>query len=73
MAGGKRTRWMALVKKTMKSRKGMSLKQAMKIAKKSYKKTRGGAALSPADYSGVGTAAPAGGRRRKTRKGGRKH
>ncbi len=76
MAGGKRSKWMALVKKTMKSRKGMSLKQAMKLAKKSYKKT-GGASLSPADYSGAAAAPTEGGRRRrgtrKTRKGGRKH
>lgn len=93
MAGGKRSKWMAHVKKTMKAHKGKSLKQVLKLAGKTYKKTggagpgfaseagfakRGGASLSPADYSGAAPAAPTeGGRRRrgtrKTRKGGRKH
>ncbi len=77
MAGGKRSKWMAHVKKTMKAHKGKSLKQVLKLAGKTYKKT-GGASLSPADYSGAAPAAPTeGGRRRrgtrKTRKGGRKH
>lgn len=66
-AAGKRSAWMAHVKKTMKANKGKSLKAVLKLAGKTYKKTakRGGAALSPADYKG--------GRRGKTAKGGRKH
>ena len=52
---GKRSKWLAHVKKTMRANKGKSLKQVLKIAKKSYK----GGALSPA---------PAGGRRRGTRR-----
>jgi hypothetical protein len=67
MAGGKRSRWLAHVKKTMRAHKGKSLKQVLKMAKKTYK----GGALSPADYNNQ----PAvGGRRtRKSRRGGRKH
>lgn len=37
-AGG-RTAWMAHVKKTMRSHKGKSLKQVLKIAAKTYKKS----------------------------------
>jgi hypothetical protein len=48
------------VKKTMKAHKGKSLKQVLKMAKKTYK---GGAALSPASV---------GGKRRKTRRGTRR-
>ncbi len=63
--GRRRTPWMAHVKATMKSHKGMKLKQVLKLAKKTYKKSkRGGAAVL--------TPAPVGGRR-KTRRGGRKH
>lgn len=58
---GKRSKWLTHVKKTMRANKGKSLKQVLKIAKKSYK---GGAALSPADVTG--------GRRRKTRRGSRR-
>lgn len=71
MAGGKRSRWLSHVKKTMRANKGKSLKQVLKMAKKTYK---GGAALSPADYSGASSAPMKGGRKtRKSRKGGRKH
>jgi len=58
MAGGKRSKWLAHVKKTMKAHKGKSLKAVLKLAKKSYVKTRrgtmkrGGAALSPLPLSG---------------------
>ena len=64
--GRRRTPWMAHVKATMKSHRGMKLKQVLKLAKKTYKKSfkRGGAAVL--------TPAPVGGRR-KTRRGGRKH
>ena len=66
MAGGKRSAWMTHLKKTMRAHKGLSLGKAMKLAKKTYKKTmKGGSALSPATV---------GGRRRKgTKKGTRKH
>lgn len=59
--GGKRNTWMTHLKKTMKAHKGMSLGAAMKLAKKTYKKTakRGGGVAT--------TASPlSGGRRRKT-------
>lgn len=64
MAGGKRSAWMAHVKKTMRANKGKSLSQVLKMAKKTYKKTakKGGSAISPAAVGG-----------RKTRKGTRKH
>ncbi len=42
MDGGKRSRWMAHVKKTMRANKGKSLSQVLKMAKKTYKKTRRG-------------------------------
>lgn len=76
--GGKRSRWMAHVKKTMRAHKGKSLKQVLKMAAKSYKGgadegMMGGAPpLSPASVTG-------GRRRRSTRKsrkgkkGSRKH
>jgi hypothetical protein len=60
MAGGKRSKWLAHVKKTMKAHKGKSLKAVLKMAKKTYK---GGAALSPLPLSGG---------RRKTRRGSRR-
>ena len=56
MAGGKRSKWLSHVKKTMKAHKGKSLKAVLKIAKKTYK--GGASALSPA---------AAGGRRRTRR------
>lgn len=37
--GGKRSKWMSHVKSVMKANKGKSLKQVLKIAAKSYKKT----------------------------------
>lgn len=72
--GGKRSSWMMHVKKTMRAHKGMKLKQVLKMAKKTYKKSRrGGAALTPATYGGqeggaggvASTAAAVGGRRRR--------
>lgn len=63
--GGKRSAWMAHVKKTMKAHKGKSLKAVLKMAAKTFKKTKkGGAALSPLPLSGG---------RRRTKKGSRKH
>lgn len=64
-SAGKRSAWMAHVKKTMKAHKGKSLKAVLKIAGKTYKKTaKRGGGLSPM---------PLGGGRRRTVKGGRKH
>jgi hypothetical protein len=68
-AAGKRSKWLAHVKKTMKAHKGKSLKQVLKMAKKTYK---GGADLSPQSVSQE-TGPIAGGRRRKTRRGTRRH
>lgn len=68
MAGGKRSRWLAHVKKTMRAHKGKSLKQVLKMAKKTYK----GGALSPADYNS-GSPKVGGRRTRKSRRGGRKY
>ena len=66
LEGGKRSAWIAHVKKTMKAHKGKSLKAVLKMASKTFKKSRrgGAAALSPATV---------GGRRRRTAKGSRKH
>jgi hypothetical protein len=50
MAGGKRSRWLAHVKKTMKAHKGKSLKAVLKLAKKTYK--GGASSLSPATVGG---------------------
>lgn len=76
-AGSARSKWLSHVKKTMKAHKGKSLKQVLKMAKKTYKKTmktkRGGAAEP---YQAPSTASPlSGGKRRggKTRKVSRKH
>ena len=66
-------KWLAHVKKTMKSHKGKKFGDILKMAKKTYK---GGADVegSPSLSSGpLGNAAPVGGRRRKTRKGSRRH
>lgn len=83
-AGGKGA-WMAHVKKTMRANKGKSLMQVLKMAKKTYKKSKKGGALSPHPYTATGgaaggvasTATPlSGGRRRRgSRKsrGTRKH
>lgn len=72
--GGKRNKWLAHVKKTMKAHKGKSFKAILRKAKESYT-VKGGAALSPAEFSSGGPTV--GGRRRKTRKatrkGGKKH
>lgn len=66
--GGKRSAWLTHVKKTMRANKGMKLKQVLKLAKKTYKKTmRGGVRLPIAAGAGQ-----AGGRRHK-KKGTRKH
>ena len=63
-------KWLAHVKKTMKSHKGKKFGDILKMAKKTYK---GGADVegSPSMSSGPMSPAPVGGRKR-TRKGGRK-
>jgi hypothetical protein len=60
-------KWLAHVKKTMKSHKGKKFGDILKMAKKTYK---GGADVSgsPSLSSGPLSPAPVGGRRRKTRK-----
>lgn len=63
-SAGKRSAWMAHVKKTMRAHKGKSLKAVLKIAGKTYKKT--GGALSPLPLT-------TGGRRRTVRKTRSKH
>lgn len=77
MDGGKRrSRWMAHVKKTMRAHKGKSLNEVLKMAKKTYKKTRrgGGGDEEEAPMTAGGTLAPLplGGRRRGSRKGSKK-
>ena len=61
-SAGKRSKWLSHVKKTMKAHKGKSLKQVLKMAKKTYK---GGAE----PYEAPSTASPVSGGRRRTRKG----
>lgn len=76
MEGGKRSRWMVHVKKTMRAHKGKSLSQVLKLAKKTYKKTRrGGADMEEEPMTAGGLSpAPVGGRRRRrgSKKGSRK-
>lgn len=83
--GGKRSAWMAHVKKTMKAHPNLSLKAALKLASKTRKSMKGGSGtVTPLPIAGGPAEAPAGaslvgGRRRrgsrKTRKsrGSRKH
>jgi hypothetical protein len=74
--------WMRHVKKTMRANKGMKLRAALKLASKTFKKSKkGGAALTPLPLEGGPAGAPAGAstvggrRRRGSRKsrGSRKH
>lgn len=58
---GKRSAWMAHVKKTMRAHKGKSLSAVLKMASKTFK--RRGGALSPLPLTGG----------RKTRRTGRKY
>lgn len=59
--GGRKSAWMAHVKKTMRANKGMKLGKVLKLAAKSYKKTKRGGGVAA-------TAATVGGRRRGGRK-----
>jgi hypothetical protein len=61
-------KWLAHVKKTMKSHKGKKFGDILKMAKKTYK---GGAEVqgTPSLSTGSMSPAPVGGRRRKTRRG----
>lgn len=75
--GGKRSAWMTHVKKTMRAHKGMKLMQVLKMAKKTYKKSRRGGGLTPMPLGGEGSGAPAGaapvgGRRGRKSRGTRK-
>jgi hypothetical protein len=68
-------KWLAHVKKTMKSNKGMKFGQVLKLAKKTYKKTGGGegGGPEPAPSSGgpfANASGTGGRRRRRTRRGG---
>jgi len=67
-------KWLAHVKKTMKSHKGLKFGQVLKLAKKTYSK-KGGADL-PEEEVSMETPAPdtaaAAGRRRRSRKTARK-
>lgn len=68
LKGGKRSAWMSHVKKTMKANKGKPLSAVLKMAAKTYKKTkRGGFTTSAAP--GAGSAGLVGGRRRSRRGG----
>lgn len=64
--GRRKTAWMTHVKATMRAHKGLKLKQVLKLAKKTYKKSKRGGALvtSPLPL--------AGGRRRRGSRGSRK-
>ena len=77
LEGGKRSAWMTHVKKTMRAHKGMKLMQVLKLAKKTYKKSRRGGAASSAPTGVAAGASPlTGGKTRKgrSRKGrSRKH
>lgn len=67
--GGKRSAWMTHVKKTMRAHKGMKLMQVLKLAKKTYKKSKkGGASITPHPYGAEG-----GKRRGRGSRGTRKH
>jgi hypothetical protein len=76
-------KWLAHVKKTMKSHKGMKFGQVLKMAKKTYKGGAGSESVQPfssddATFSGPSAASPpngtirdvspVGGRRRRSRK-----
>lgn len=75
-SGSARSKWLSHVKKTMRANKGKSLKQVLKLAKKTYTKAKKGGAEP---YEAPSTASPVSGGRRKTRKatkgrkGSRKH
>ena len=66
-AGGRRkTAWMAHVKATMRAHKGLKLKQVLKLAKKTYKKTmRGGGSAGGGVAGGTSPSPISGGRRRR--------
>ena len=63
-AGGKRSKWMVHVKKTIKAHKGVPLAKILKMAGKTYK----GGAEEPMK-AGALSPLPLSGGRRKTRKG----
>ncbi len=77
-SGGRRRRgtatsWMAHVKATMRAHKGLKLKQVLKLAKKTYKKTAkrgGGVAGGLAPFPLTGGRGRRGTRRSRARRGG---
>ena len=64
-------KWLAHVKKTMKAHKGKKFGEVLKLAKKTYSK-KGGADMPEEEMPMEETSAPAAGRRRKSKKAGRK-
>ena len=76
MGGRKKTAWMAHVKATMRAHKGLKLKQVLKLAKKTYKKSMrgggvaGGMSPSPLTMSGAGRRRRSGRGTRRSRRGG---
>lgn len=76
VTGGKRSAWMTHVKKTMRAHKGMKLGAVLKMASKTFKKSKRGGGLSPQPLDEMKggatplTPASVGGRRR--RRGSRK-
>jgi hypothetical protein len=64
-------KWLAHVKKTMKANKGKKFGEVLKLAKKSYSK-KGGADMPEEEMPMEDTSVPAAGRRRKSKKAGRK-
>lgn len=71
-------KWLTHVKATMKAHKGKKFGDVLKMAKKTYKKGKmsggsdGGVQPHSDMASPTGSAAPVGGRRRKTRRGSRR-
>jgi hypothetical protein len=69
--GGKRSAWMTHVKKTMRAHKGMKLMQVLKLAKKTYKKSKkGGASVTPLPLGGGKRRGRGSRSTRKSRRGG---
>lgn len=71
--GRRKTAWMTHVKATMRAHKGLKLKQVLKLAKKTYKKTakRGGGVAGGLSPMTVGGETQSAGRRRG--RSGRRH
>jgi hypothetical protein len=71
MGGRRKTAWMAHVKATMRANKGLKLKQVLKLAKKTYKKSmKGGAQVLQPNIVGAGRRRRSGRGTRRSRRGG---